>query len=363
MAYSRERFNQNTVQLKVLNQELDTLKTDPIIRKQNPSKIANLTYEITELTKENEIIENLISTQLSKDKQQDENKLQFNIPDITFTFSQEFTKSLIKLFTILNKFYSLNRLYFSKDELTIINNEDNENTDMAFKITFPSDLFSQYHVKDPLGIIVNTTALVKAFKSFTKNTKEITLRIDNKSLILFANPTTYLQVSRKFYLRRVIYFESFDSIFEALNKHDFPCSIQLDKIQVNGFLLLPQTTKKFSNHSLVMINCKKDSINFYSDLKESQEEKEKYYLKEKYLTSIETKFPLKNIDEHFREESFLIPQERLLMIKNILNEFNQNFEYSLTEISIRQSEFMFIKTEFKEFRLEISLTSVDEELY
>ena len=156
MAYSRERFNQNTLQLKALNQELDTLKSDPIIRKQNHSKIANLTYEITELTKENEIIENLISTQLEKDKQQDENKLQFNIPDISFTFSQEFTKSLIKLFTILNKFHSLNRLYFSKDELTIINNEDNENTDLAQKITFPSDLFSKYHVKDSLGIVIST---------------------------------------------------------------------------------------------------------------------------------------------------------------------------------------------------------------
>ncbi|OLS28060.1 MAG: hypothetical protein HeimC3_00190 [Candidatus Heimdallarchaeota archaeon LC_3] len=156
MAYTRERFNQNIHQLKALNQELDTLKSDPIIRKQNPSKIANLTYEITELTKENEIIENLISTQLSKDKQQDENKLQFNIPDITFTFSQEFSKSLIRLFTILNKFHSLNRLYFSKNELTIINNEDNENTDLALKITFPNELFAQYHVKDSLGIIVDT---------------------------------------------------------------------------------------------------------------------------------------------------------------------------------------------------------------
>ena len=361
MAYTRERFNQNTLQLKALNQELDTLKTDPIIRKQNPSKIANLTYEITELTKENEIIENLISTQLQKDKLQDENKLQFNIPDITFTFSQEFTKSLIKLFTILNKFHSLNRLYFSKDELTIINNEDNKNTDMAFKITFPSELFSKYHVKDPLGIIVDTTDLVKAFKSFTKDTKEITLRIDNKSLILFANPTTYLQVSRKFYLRRVIYFESFDNIFETLNIYDFPCSIQLDKIQVNGFLLLPQTTKKFSNYSLVMINCKSDSINFYSDLKGSQEEKEKYYFKENYLTSIETMFPIKRNDEHFREESLLIKQDRLMIITNIINQFSQNFQYSFTEISIRQGEFMFIEAVFKEFDLEISLASVDEE--
>ncbi|OLS23096.1 MAG: hypothetical protein HeimC3_26460 [Candidatus Heimdallarchaeota archaeon LC_3] len=108
-----------------------------------------------------------------------------------------------------------------------------------------------------------------------------------------------------------------------------------------------------------MINCKKDSINFYSDLKKSQNENESYYLKDNYLTSIETKFPLNKIDEHFREESFLIPQERLVIIKNILNEFNQNFEYSLTEISIRQSEFMFIKTNFKEFELEISLTSVN----
>ena len=147
--------------------------------------------------------------------------------------------------------------------------------------------------------------------------------------------------------------------FEALSKYDFPCSIQLDKHQVKGFMLIPQTTKKFSNHSLVMINCKKDSINFYSDLKKSQNENESYYLKDNYLTSIETKFPLNKIDEHFREESFLIPQERLVIIKNILNEFNQNFEYSLTEISIRQSEFMFIKTNFKEFELEISLTSVN----
>ena len=112
-----------------------------------------------------------------------------------------------------------------------------------------------------------------------------------------------------------------------------------------------------------MINCKKDSINFYSDFKEPQDEKEKYYLKENYLTSIETTFPLNKIDEHFREESFLIRQERLLIIKNIINEFNQNFEYSLTKISIRQSKFMFIKTNFMEFDLEISLTSVDEELY
>ncbi|OLS16555.1 MAG: hypothetical protein HeimC3_53010 [Candidatus Heimdallarchaeota archaeon LC_3] len=128
-------------------------------------------------------------------------------------------------------------------------------------------------------------------------------------------------------------------------------------------MILAQSTKKFSDHSLVMINCKNNSINFYSDLKKSQDEKEKYYLKENYLTSIETEFPLNRIDEHFREESFLIPQERLVIIKNILNEFSKNFEYLLTKISIRQSEFMFIRTSFKEFDLEISLTSVDEDSY
>ncbi|OLS21845.1 MAG: hypothetical protein HeimC3_33670 [Candidatus Heimdallarchaeota archaeon LC_3] len=189
------------------------------------------------------------------------------------------------------------------------------------------------------------------------------MRIDNKSLILFANPTTYLHVSRKFFLRRVIYFESFDNIFEALNKYNFPCSIQLDRNHVNGFMLLPQTTKKFSNQSLVMIICKKDSINFYSDLKETQNENEKYYLEENYLTSIETTFPLKKVVEYFREESFLIPQERLLIIRNILNQLNENFKYDLTEISIRQEEFMFIKTAFKEFNLEISLNSADVKLY
>ena len=82
-----------------------------------------------------------------------------------------------------------------------------------------------------------------------------------------------------------------------------------------------------------------------------------------YSLKYKTKFPLKKIDEHFREESFLIPQERLVILKNIINEFNQNFDYTSTEIKIRQSEFMFIKIVFKESDLEISLTSVDEENY